>query len=171
MKRLQTKASAKAKEDAVPTVRDLLPKALQGKVFPVGRLDKDSSGLLLLTNDGVLAYRLTHPKFNHEKEYEVTVKDPVKEASLTVLRAGLMIDGTKTKPARVERVSQTAFRITLTEGRYRQIRRMAERVGATVVGLKRVRIMTLADNRLRAGALRLLREEEKKKLLKSAGVE
>src|SRR3989344_9326580 len=64
------------------TVRDLLPKELQGAIYPVGRLDKDSSGLLLLTNDGVLAYRLTHPSFNHEKEYEVTTEQPIPGGAL-----------------------------------------------------------------------------------------
>jgi len=149
------------------TVRDLIPKDLQDKIVPVGRLDKDSEGLLLLTNDGVLAYRLTHPKFHHEKEYEVTVKGNITEGMLDKLRKGIMLDGSLTKPATIEKTASNAFRIILTEGRNRQIRRMAERVGEEVVRLKRIRIMNIADDALRPEKLRPLTKEEKDTLLRS----
>ncbi len=152
------------------TVKDLLPKELQGKIFPVGRLDKDSGGLLLLTNDGVLAYRLTHPKFDHEKEYEVTVGNNIQNGALKKLEEGITIDGSKTKPAVITRLAPNKFSITLTEGRYRQIRRMSQKVGSPVDVLTRVRIMTVTDPHLKAGKFRPLTKEEVKKLLESVGL-
>lgn len=152
------------------TVRDLIPKDLRDKIVPVGRLDKDSEGLLLLTNDGVLAYRLTHPKFDHEKEYEVTTKDNVTEGMLAKLRKGVMLDGSLTKPAKIEKTSPYSYRIILTEGRNRQIRRMTERVGGEVVRLKRVRIMNIVDDALRPEKIRPLTKAEKEALLASVGV-
>ncbi|MFA6039497.1 MAG: pseudouridine synthase [Candidatus Peribacteraceae bacterium] len=153
-----------------PTVRELLPLNLQGKVFPVGRLDKDSTGLLLLTNDGVLAYRLTHPKFDHEKEYEVETEEEITNGQLQKMREGLMILGEKTKPATVERTGKRNFRIALTEGKNRQIRRMCEKVGCTVKNLQRIRIMTLRDPLLKEGKIRLLTSQEKAQLLASVGL-
>src|SRR3989344_2664424 len=153
------------------TVRDLLPKELQGAIYPVGRLDKDSEGLLLLTNDGVLAYRLTHPKFDHEKEYEVELKEKIFDGALDKLEKGVMIDGTKTKPARITRIGPHNFRIALTEGRNRQIRRMCQKVGSEVVSLKRIRIMTLEDKKLKAGEGRMLSPEEVWRLRDEVGLE
>lgn len=157
------------KEDQ-QTVKDLLPKELQGLIVPVGRLDKDSGGLLLLTNDGVLAYRLTHPKFDHEKEYEIVLYEAIKDGALQKLRDGVMIDGSKTKPAVITRLAPNSFRITLTEGRNRQIRRMCQKVGSTVTQLTRVRIMTLSDPHLKPGKLRPLTNQEKTALLQSVGL-
>lgn len=151
------------------TVRDLLPKNLQGKLHPVGRLDKDTSGLLLLTNDGVLSYRLTHPKFDHEKEYEVVTTHEVTDGQLRKLREGMTIDRSKTKPATVKRISKTKFHIALTEGRNRQIRRMCQKVGAPVKHLRRIRIMTLKPD-LKDGQLRELSKAERTQLLASVGL-
>ncbi len=156
---------------SAPTVRELLPKNLQGKIYPVGRLDKDSEGLLLFTNDGVLAYRLTHPKFDHEKEYEVTVNESITDGQLRKLEDGIKISGEKTKPATVRRVGPAVFRIALTEGRYRQIRRMVQKVGREVTRLVRVRIMAFTDPRLASGALRPLAQDERLQLLKSLAIE
>lgn len=155
---------------SVPSIRDLLPLNLRGKIYPVGRLDKDSEGLLLLTNDGVLAYRLTHPKFDHEKEYEVTVTHVIKDGQLRKLEQGMTISGEKTKPARIRRLGPSRFRIALTEGKNRQIRRMCQKVGAPVETLKRVRIMTLEDPSLQAGEFRELTAKERTQLLHSVGV-
>ncbi len=152
------------------SVRDLLPQQLQGKIYPVGRLDKDSEGLLLLTNDGVLAYRLTHPKFDHEKEYEVTVTHVIKDGQIRKLEEGMTISGEKTKPTRVRRLSESSFRIALTEGKNRQIRRMCQKVGAPVETLKRVRIMTLEDPAMKPGKIRELSPAERSTLLKAVGV-
>lgn len=152
------------------TVRDLLPKELQGVIYPVGRLDKETSGLLLLTNDGVLAYRLTHPSFNHEKEYEVVTTDPITDGQLRKLREGITIDGEKTKPAVVKRINETTFTIALTEGKNRQIRRMCQKVGAPLRHLKRIRIMTLSPT-VKDGEIRLLTNEERKALLASVDID
>jgi pseudouridine synthase len=152
------------------TVRDLLPAELRGKVFTVGRLDKDSEGLLLLTNDGVLAYRLTHPKFDHEKEYVVTTEKTMPESSLEKMRRGMMIKGEKTKPCTVTKLGDKSFRIALTEGKNRQIRRMCQKVDNPVSSLKRVRIMTLSDDGMRSGQLRPLTAPEKAALLAAIGV-
>lgn len=152
------------------TLQQILPKELRGKVYPVGRLDKDSSGLLLLTNDGVLAYRLTHPKFDHEKEYEVTVEKDVMEGQLEKMRNGMIILGERTKPAVVEKTGKRTVRIILTEGRNRQIRRMCMKVGNPVVTLKRIRIMTLTDSQLKEGRIRPLTAAERAALLASVGL-
>lgn len=151
-------------------VRDLLPKALQGKVYPVGRLDKDSEGLLLLTNDGVLAYRLTHPKFDHEKEYAVAVEEEIKEGQLEKMRRGMTLSGEKTKPAVVRKMSDKNFQIALTEGKNRQIRRMCQKVGLTVMRLERIRIMALRDKHLKPGEFRKLTDDERVDFLKGIGV-
>lgn len=142
------------------TVRDLLPEKFRGRIVSVGRLDKDSEGLLLLTNDGTLAHRLMHPRFEHEKEYEVTLEDSISSSALHELKKGIMIDGVLTKHAQIQRMDDRTFRIVLTEGRNRQIRRMCERVGARVIGLKRLRIGSITDDQLKPGQGRELRQEE-----------
>lgn len=153
------------------TVRDLLPANLRGKIFPVGRLDKDSSGLLLFTNDGVLAFRLTHPKFDHEKEYEVTTDRTIESIALKKIAEGFEMDGSMTKPLTCSKVAPNKARVILTEGKNRQVRRMFQNVGFTVKSLKRVRIMTLEDSVLKPGTIRALTEEEKTGLLRAVGVE
>jgi pseudouridine synthase len=155
---------------AAPSVRDLLPKHLQGKIYPVGRLDKDSSGLLLFTNDGVLAFRLTHPKFNHDKEYEVVLDRQISPLACKKLEQGFEMDGSMTKPLEVKKVAPNRVRIILHEGKNRQIRRMCQHVGYTVKELRRIRIMTLADSRMPVGSIRALTEAEKVALLGSVGV-
>lgn len=137
------------------------------RVYPVGRLDKDSTGLLLLTNDGHLHYRLTHPSFDHEKEYEVRVAKPLLPGALRKLAEGLPLMDAKTRPARVKRISSRQFRIVLQEGRNRQIRRMVRKVGNQVVDLKRIRIANIELASLPAGRWRYLSAKEKDELLKS----
>ena len=99
------------------------------RIYPVGRLDKDSTGLLLLTNDGRIHHRLSHPSFDHEKEYDVTVARPISDGALKKMRDGLPLMGTRTRPARISRLSARRFRIVLQEGKNRQIRRMVRKVG------------------------------------------
>jgi|TARA_Y100000310_G_scaffold230651_1_gene233126 23S rRNA pseudouridine2605 synthase/23S rRNA pseudouridine2604 synthase len=152
------------------TVRDLLPKELQGTIYPVGRLDKETSGLLLFTNDGVLAYRLTHPSFNHEKEYEVETTDPITDGQLKKMQEGVMIDGEKTKPAVIKKISDKKFTIDLTQGKNRQIRRMCQKVGAPLRYLHRSRIMTLSPQ-MKEGEFRLLTDIERSALLRSVDLE
>jgi pseudouridine synthase len=138
---------------------------LPERVFPVGRLDKDSSGLLLLTNDGRLHHRLSHPSFQHEKEYVVTVEKPISDGALQRMARGLRILNTRTRPAEVTRLGEVRFRIVLKEGRNRQIRRMVARVGNEVVRLTRIRIAGIALENLPEGAWRRLTPQEVEALL------
>ncbi len=133
---------------------------LKDRVFPVGRLDVESSGLLILTNDGALAQRLTHPKYGHEKEYEVKVAGEVTEDQLNKLRKGVRVGGKRTLPARIRRVGPNRFGIVIRQGRNRQIRKMCAAVGLHVLALKRTRVHTLKLGRLRIGQWRPLTREE-----------
>ena len=148
-----------------PTVVELVP--AEPRVFPVGRLDADTEGLLLLTNDGELAHRLTHPSFGVEKEYLAQVEGVPSAATLRRLREGVELEDGLTAAARVSQPSPGMLRITIHEGRNRQVRRMAEAVGHPVQRLVRVRIGSLADRRLRPGAWRPLTLEELKALAES----
>jgi 23S rRNA pseudouridine2605 synthase/23S rRNA pseudouridine2604 synthase len=136
------------------------------RIYPVGRLDKDSTGLLLLTNDGRLHHKLSHPSFDHEKEYDVTVAKPISDGALRKMAAGLPMMDTYTRPARVHRISARSFRMVLQEGKNRQVRRMVRKVGNQVLGLKRVRIAHIKLGRLAPGAWRYLTQVEKAQLLK-----
>ena len=146
-------------------VLDLLD--ISERVYPVGRLDKESTGLILLTNDGHLHHRLSHPSFNHEKEYEVTVAKPLPEGALRKLAKGLPMMGTRTRPARVKRISARRFGIVLQEGKNRQIRRMIRKVGNQVTHLKRIRIANIKLGNLPSGSWRYLTKIEKENLLKA----
>jgi len=135
------------------------------RIYPVGRLDKDSTGLLLLTNDGRLHLKLSHPSFDHEKEYDVTVERPISDGALRRMAEGVPILDTRTRPAVVTRLGERAFRIVLKEGRNRQIRRMVRRLGNEVVELKRSRVASVRLGRLAEGAWRHLSAEEVAALL------
>ena len=130
------------------------------RIYPVGRLDKDSTGLILLTNDGRLHHRLSHPSFDHEKEYEVTVADPIPKSALRKMAAGLPLMGMRTRPAVVHKLSSHRFRIILREGKNRQIRRMVRKVGNRVVKLKRTRVDVIRLGRLPKGQWRYLSSNE-----------
>lgn len=145
------------------TVMELVD--IPGRVYPVGRLDKDSTGLLLLTNDGRLHNRLSHPSFDHEKEYEVTVARPIDDSALAAMRKGIRITGKKTRPARVKRISARRFRIILREGRNRQIRRMVNKLNNKVLALHRIRIATIKIGNIPEGGWRYLTDAEKRELL------
>jgi len=120
--------------------KDLLPPEDRKIVHAVGRLDKDSEGLLLFTNDGVLAHRLSSPKFEHEKEYEVTVDRKIADRAIKQYAKGITIGGLKTKPVIVSHLKGTTYRFILTEGKNRQIRRMLNNLGYKILKLKRLRI-------------------------------
>ncbi len=135
------------------------------RIYPVGRLDKDSTGLLLLTNDGKMHLKLTHPSFDHEKEYLVTVAQPIPTGALKSLEKGLTILGTKTRPTRIKKISATRFKIILREGRNRQIRRMVQKVGNRVIDLKRIRVANIRLGKLSEGKWRYLNELEIKQLM------
>ena len=134
------------------------------RLYPVGRLDKDSTGLLLLTNDGQLHHRLTHPRFDHEKEYEVAVENIITDGALQKLARGLPLQGRRTRRAKVKRLSPRSFRITLQEGRNRQIRRMVRKVGGRVVHLTRIRIACIKLGELGPGQWRYLEKSEMQQL-------
>ena len=150
----------------LPTVRDLV--SLPGHLYPVGRLDLRSEGLILLTNDGDLAYRLTHPRFGHEKEYRALVEGEPDEATLARWRRGVFLDGRRTAPAEVTVVGRESggawLRVVLREGRKRQIRRVAAMLGHPVRRLIRVRIGPLRLGGLKPGQWRKLTDAEVKTL-------
>ncbi len=137
------------------------------RLFPVGRLDFNSTGLLLLTDDGSLHHRLSHPSFDHEKEYEVEVSRDISDAHLEAMRQGLVLEGKKTRRAKVKRTGPKAFRMVLKEGRNRQIRRMVEKVNNRVKRLHRIRVAHIRLGNLPTGKWRHLNGEEKKALLKN----
>jgi 23S rRNA pseudouridine2605 synthase len=130
------------------------------RIYPVGRLDKDSNGLILLTNDGDLHNQLTHPSFNHEKEYEVVTKKPLSNADLKQFKQGMVIDGVKTRKANVTRLGIKKFRITLKQGLNRQIRKMVQLTDNTVVHLKRIRMGSIHLGDLKTGQWRHLSDQE-----------
>lgn len=141
------------------TVYSLLPKDFE-KLSYAGRLDKESEGLLILTDDGVLSSRLTDTKHESEKEYEVFVQERPSEGKLQKLRNGVRLFDGMTKPARVKKLSDTSFRIVLVEGRNRQIRRMCDHVRLTVQKLVRVRINGITMGTLKPGKWRELSPKE-----------
>jgi 23S rRNA pseudouridine2605 synthase len=146
-----------------PTVVSLVQ--AEARLYPVGRLDADSTGLILLTNDGDLAYRLTHPRFEVPKTYRAVVAGaPVRDATLRALRAGVKLDDGLTAPARVRRIAADTLELTIHEGRKRQVKRMLEHVGHPVKQLQRIRFGSLELGDLRPGAHRRLTDAEIKRL-------
>ena len=145
------------------TVIDILPQEYrQVRVYPVGRLDKDSTGLVLLTNDGSLAYKLTHPRFQQEKEYLVRTDGILTPEEMTKLEKGIDLEDGKTSPAKVETSKQVPFNysVTIHEGRKRQIRRMFAALGYKVLELRRVRFANLRLGTLPQGKVRNLTASE-----------
>lgn len=151
------------------TVMELVPK--DHRVFPVGRLDIMTEGLLILTDDGELAYKLTHPKHKVEKEYHVKVNGIVTQEHITNLREGIMLDDGKTSPAKVEILNIQGGEATLSliihEGKNRQVRRMMEAVGRKVITLRRVKYGNLTLEGVQLGKYRNLTEEEVQWLIKN----
>lgn len=145
------------------TVMDLLPEGKK-RLFPIGRLDYDTEGLLILTNDGTLTFKLTHPTNEIPKTYSVKTEKPVSEDDVNKLRAGVYIDGVKTKKCNIKVVEQnktyTKLNITITEGRNRQIRKMFEAIGNCVDFLKRIKIGDLTISGLNRGEVRKLTQTE-----------
>jgi 23S rRNA pseudouridine2605 synthase len=139
------------------------------RLYPVGRLDADSTGLLLLTNDGELANRLTHPRFGVAKTYLARLGKPPTDRDLERLRRGVELEDGRTAPAEINRVGRQEIEIVLREGRNRQVRRMVEAVGNRVVALRRIRFGSLALGRLAKGGSRRLNQGEIAQLWKDAG--
>jgi 23S rRNA pseudouridine2605 synthase len=130
------------------------------RLYPVGRLDADSTGLILLTNDGELANRLTHPRYGVPKTYRIRLTRPPSDADLDRLRGGVRLEDGPTAPAEVERRGEREIEVTIREGRKRQVRRMAEAIGNEVEALSRIRIGSLELGDLRRGEARRLEAEE-----------
>ena len=148
------------------TVVDLVPSTI--RVYPVGRLDADSEGLIILTNDGDLTHRLTHPSFGVPKEYLVHVEGIPQRSALRSLREGIQLEDGMTAPAQVSMPDQRLLKITIHEGRNRQVRRMCAAIGHPVVRLVRVRIGPITDSSLTAGSWRELTNEEVRSLYQAA---
>ncbi len=163
----------KAQDDR-SVVADLI-KGIKGRVYPVGRLDRDSEGLLLLTDDGDLAQRLTHPSYTVAKTYRVTVRGEVSLDQLTRFREGVILDdGEKTQPAGVlvhkQSEGKTVLHVTITEGKNREIRRICEVLGLEVMLLKRIAEGQVSLGHLQPGEYRPLSEKEKEALLNGVGI-
>jgi 23S rRNA pseudouridine2605 synthase len=141
------------------------------RLYPVGRLDADSTGLILLSNDGELANLLTHPRYEVEKTYRVRLKKPVKDEAIEQLSRGVRLEDGMTAPAAVRKLGERELDVTIHEGRNRQVRRMAEAVGNEVVSLQRISLGPLKLGRLPVGKCRLLDETEVERLWKDAGNE
>lgn len=153
-----------------PTVVSLVPAG--ARLYPVGRLDIDTTGLILLTNDGELAHRLMHPRFEVEKTYRAVVaRPPVDAAALRALRSGVALDDGRTAAAKVRTLAPDALEITIHEGRKRQVRRMCEHVGHPVERLERVRFGPLELGELQLGAFRRLSSAEVERLRSAAAVQ
>jgi len=160
---LSTKSDTHDRE----TVMDLIP---YKNIYPVGRLDKETSGLLILTNDGDLAFRVTHPKFEHEKEYIVHSKYPLSTEDKEKLEKGIVIEGSKTAPCKINNIQNekgyTSCHVIIHEGKKRQIRIMFEDIRNSVVYLKRIRIGKLLLGTLPKGAYKIITKETAQKAIK-----
>jgi len=157
-----------------PTIMELVP-ALKKRVFPVGRLDNDSEGLLLLTNDGELASRLTHPSYEIRKTYLVKIQGSPEPSKLSRLERGIDLDGQKTAPAKIVLLARSAskslLRVEIHEGKKREVRRMFEAIGHRVLELKRVGFASLRLGRLKRGEWRFLTRKEVDSLKKQVELE
>jgi 23S rRNA pseudouridine2605 synthase len=148
-------------------VTDLV--ASERRLYPVGRLDADSTGLILLTNDGELANRLTHPRYGVPKTYRALLRGRISDPEIERLESGVKLDDGRTAPAKVRRLGPSEIEITITEGRNRQVRRMVQRVGNEVKELRRVGFASLTLGDLPIGQARQLSRSEIKRLWKDAG--
>ena len=151
-----------------PTVVDLVKGDV--RIVPVGRLDRDTTGVLLLTNDGPLAHRLAHPRYGIEKTYVAEVRGEPSDETLAALATGVELDDGPTAPARVRRLAPSRIELVLHEGRNRQVRRMLEAVGYPVERLRRSRYAGLGPGRLRPGDWRELTRDEVSRLRRSVGL-
>lgn len=145
-------------QDNSKIILDLID--IDTRIYPVGRLDKDSTGLVLLTNDGELHNRLSHPSFDHEKEYVVTTKHPIPNNALKQMADGIYIDKVKTRKAKVKRLNKSKFNIILKQGLNRQIRKMVGKTGNAVKALKRIRLSSIQLGQLEEGKWRHLSSQE-----------
>lgn len=148
-------------DDFTPTVISLFPGYERAKLFPVGRLDKDTTGTLLITNNGLLAHRLTNPKFNVEKEYLVTVNFPLKKELISAFFQGIELEkGFITRPAQLTIINDFQAQLIITEGKFHQVKRMFKYFGYEVLALDRTRFASLSASDLEPGTYRPLTAQE-----------
>jgi len=160
--------SAGEDEEEIPSIAEI--NGVPEKIFPVGRLDKDSSGLIILTNDGRIIDRLLNPDGDHQKVYRVAVDKPVTNHFLKWMRQGVDIEGYTTKPAYVREIGTREIEITITEGKKHQIRRMCANLGFTITSLERIRIENIELGRLAPGEFREIVGPERDEFLKHLGL-
>ncbi len=158
-----THSPQKGEKDIIASV------GLKG-VFPVGRLDKDSEGLIILTNDGRITDRLLNPKYDHEKEYIVKTRVPVKEFQLKAMEKGMELEGMITAPCKTKYIDEKVFSIVISEGQKHQIRRMCDALTLPIDTLKRVRVMNIKLGKLDSNKFKKIEGEELKDFLKSLGL-
>lgn len=151
-------------------IRESLPELADLGLFPVGRLDKDSHGLIILTNDGRITDRLLSPDREHDKEYVVQTKLPLRQSFKANMERGVVIEGIDTKPAKVRIMGEKVASITLTEGKKHQVRRMVVALHNEVADLKRIRIMNIRIGSLKAGQARPIEGTELEEFLQSLGL-
>lgn len=151
-------------------IRESVPELAAEGIFPVGRLDKDSHGLIILTNDGRITDRLLNPKAVHDKEYIVKTKFTLRDSFRTHMEAGVDIEGYQTKPAKVKILGEKSFAITLTEGKKHQVRRMVVAMHNEVEDLKRSRVLNISLGKLPAGEFRPIEGDELHDFLKALGL-
>jgi len=150
------------------SIRDVLN--LPKDIVPVGRLDKDSYGLIILSNDGRITGKILNPEFEHEKEYVVTVDKPITNHFLNIMRKGVNLEDFRTKECTVEKINDNKFKIILTEGKKHQIRRMCDNLGYATTELKRIRIMNVKLGEFKIGQMRKIKGTELNKLLITLGI-
>lgn len=147
------------------TVIDLIPEYQHLNIFPVGRLDKDTEGLLLITNDGQFSHNLMSPSKHVSKTYEVTSQNPVTKADIDAFKKGIILSDGPVKPAQLTRINETTSQVTIYEGKYHQVKRMFHAIENEVLELKRLKIAKLAlDENLKSGEYKLLSDKELKLL-------
>lgn len=147
------------------TVNDLIPEYQHLNIFPVGRLDKDTEGLLLITNDGQFSHDLMSPSKHVSKTYEVTSQNPVTKADIDAFKKGIILSDGPVKPAQLTRINETTSQVTIYEGKYHQVKRMFHAIENEVLELKRLKIANLAlDENLKSGEYKLLSDKELKLL-------
>lgn len=147
------------------TVIDLIPEYQHLNIFPVGRLDKDTEGLLLITNDGQFSHNLMSPSKHVSKTYEVTSQNPVTKADIDAFKKGIILSDGPVKPAQLTRINETTSQVTIYEGKYHQVKRMFHAIENEVLELKRLKIANLAlDGNLKSGEYKLLSDKELKLL-------
>ena len=155
------------KERSGKAIADVMPTP---GVYPIGRLDKESEGLIILTDDGRITERLLSPRYDHQKEYLVTVQERLRNDMIEAMERGIVIEDGPTKPCTIVKKGPNTISMTITEGRKHQIRRMLSAVGGTVIALKRVRIMNVTLGTLAPGASRNISGTEKEEFLSSLGL-